>query len=183
MEIRDPRRDAVAADHRRRAAVRRRCRGPLPRARPGNGPGAVGDEPRLVGHRLSGHVRGRRAPVCRGLDRLLARRQLHPRADQGHAGHAVRVRAARRRDRPAGAAARAGQPGRARDRGRPGAGGAGRGRSPPASSAPRRPSAAARSMPKAAPRATAPASRRRQGVPPSRAPRSSPTGRAARSPT
>ena len=91
-------------------------------------------------------VRGRRAPVRRGLDRVLARRQLHPRADPRPPEHAVRVRAARGRDRPAGAAARAGQPGRrGRSRSTRRRSAAPRARSPTACSAPRRRARARRS--------------------------------------
>ncbi len=111
MEVLDPGRGAVAADHGRRAAVRRRRRRALPRARPGERRGAVGNEPRLGGDRLSGDFRGGRAPTVAVSTGFWLGDSFTPELVQGGAGHVVRVCAARCRDRPARPAKGADQPG------------------------------------------------------------------------
>ena len=55
----------VAGRHRRRAGVRRRRERPLPGLRRHDGRDPLGDQPRLAGLRLPGHLRGRR-PAVRG---------------------------------------------------------------------------------------------------------------------
>ena len=61
--------DPVSRRHRRRPRLRRRRERPLPRLRPGDRRGALGDQPRLPRLRLPDQLRGRRPPVHRGRDR------------------------------------------------------------------------------------------------------------------
>ena len=97
LEVRAAGRHQLPDDHRRRAGLRRRPQRPLPRVRPRDRRGPLGDQPRLADHRLPGHLRRRRAAVRGGQHRHVSHVGDVQPDDAGAPSqrrqHAVRLRA------------------------------------------------------------------------------------------
>ena len=89
---------AVARGDGRRLGFRRRRQRAVPGLRPGDRRGAVGDQPRLAGQRLSDQLRRRRPAIRRGRHRhrgdVVPLQPADPGAASQLGQHAVRVRAA-----------------------------------------------------------------------------------------